>query len=652
MELTTPLSVEASLFFVTGNRVDGDPEGIRERGIVVYGEALVRDVELPQRVRVSNEGSKVRQLEWQGPLEQFQSLLQQPTWDHHPGKLRLVLGLVRRPPLLALPGASLSSAAHDAGHLPPAATGSEVDVYVCSDKDGVADTFVKACGGSDAAVEALDRMSYLTQRDLRRRDVAMLGDVYVARRKSELDQPVRWHTQRDETLLVKRLLITIDEAKVGDSLTINLRAYASDLLVISDALLQWNRGSPPTQILEFNQDIGGAWLRAWDAGGRLVAEDAHALLREISFAVTLQTGSLRVEDKLTATTRRALQGGAAQPHTLDRVTTVSRGATVRSTVSTPDEALWSAARRSAAAAVHHHIPAVFDQDAYFPAGADGRAMAILSLAEKIRASPGATLIDPFFDIEGGTALLVRIANLEVPLTIVTWLDTADSPAAAALQKWLLQAEKERVLPTQLRILQLPGKKQPFHDRVLALHGDGVPTIYSLSNSLSGMAKDFSLVVAKLSDGTAWAVQEEIESIIQRAESEGVWLLPDPTAGAPRVAALAERARRHTYFPGWKALLKLAVEPLEDSDEGWVDAACDAGLMRREPSGAYWQLQDPRAAKLRDRLPEALVRGPAQLGLVLQLMGEVDARGILIDAAAISDVVAKTLGSELSGSCPA
>ena len=191
MELTTPLSVEASLFFVTGNRVDGDPEGIRERGIVVYGEALVRDVELPQRVRVSNEGSKVRRLEWQGPLEQFRSLLQQPTWDHYPGKLRFVLGLVRRPALLELPGASLSSAAHDAGNLPPAATGSEVDVYVCSDKDGVADTFVKACGGSDAAVEALDRVSHLTQRELRGRDVAMLGDVYVARRKSELDQPVR-----------------------------------------------------------------------------------------------------------------------------------------------------------------------------------------------------------------------------------------------------------------------------------------------------------------------------------------------------------------------------------------------------------------------------------------------------------------------------
>jgi hypothetical protein len=126
-------------------------------------------------------------------------------------------------------------------------------------------------------------------------------------------------------------------------------------------------------------------------------------------------------------------------------------------------------------------------------------------------------------------------------------------------------------------------------------------------------------------------------------------LPDPTAAAPGPTAFVERMRRHTYFPGWKALLKLVVEPLDDSDQAWVDADCDTGLMHREPSGAHWQIQDSRAEQLRGRLLEVLVRGPVQLGLVLQLMGEVDARGVQIDAAEISDAVQKALGPELSAS---
>lgn len=644
MEPEKLLTTVASLFFVSARRSESDPPGIRERGVVLYGEALQHDSALARKARIHSEGSKLQRLEWHGPLAEFESMLQQPTWDHPQGKLRLVFGLIRRPPLMSLPTASLSGAAGDAAGLPPAATGSHVDSFVQTNKDTLAEAVVAACG-DDAAVATLNRLRQLTLRDLRGRDVTMFGDVYIARQRSQRDQLVRWHTEPTQNYIVKRLRIDIDDTRAGDFLTINLRTYASDLAVLQDCVFRWERGAQSTQVLEFDQDVGGAWLRAWDANGQLVAEDANALLRELSLSVGFQTGTLRLEDKLTDKTRRAVQGGAAEAETLARVLTVSRGSAVRSTVSTPDEAEWSTTRLSAAAAVHRHLRAVFDQDAYFPAGADGRAMAVLSLAEKIAASEGAIVVDPFFDLEGGAALLARISNPEVRLTVVTWLDTLDSPSAIALKAWLLEAAKERVLPTRLRVIQLPGKKQPFHDRFLALAGDRVPVVYSLSNSLSGMAKDFPLVVARLTEGTAWAVQQDIDALLERAAAEGVHLLPDPTTSADGATAFSDRARRHTYFPGWKALLKFVVDPLDDSDQSWTDAACDAGLMRREPSGVHWNLQDPRSEQLRVGLNQALMRGPAQLGPVLHLMGEVDARGIRIDAEATTTAVEANIGRE-------
>ncbi len=648
-------SIEASIFFVAGIRSGDEPTAIRQRGIVLYGEALLRPGEIPLRANVYSERSKLLRLEWHGPAEAFTSLLQEPFWDHPQGKLRFSLGLARRSPLIALPGASISGAGPQGGTLPTAATGSAIDAFVRIDKGGVANAVVTACGGDKATVAALERLKFLTHRDLRGHDVAMFGDVYVAERRCDGDEPVRWHPIRDAHLLVKQLRIEIDEALASDAVTVNLRVYGSDNVAIHDSVMRWQQGMPRSWTVNLNQDVGSAWLRAWADDGHIVAEDANVLIREIPFAVTMPAESIHLEDKLTAKTRQAVKNRTASTETLDRVSVVSHGTTMRSTVATPHEGAWSSARLSAASQVHRHIRSALDGDAYFEAGADGRAMAILSLADKIASSGGATLVDPYFDIEGGEPLLLRIADLNVPLTVVTWLETVQSAAATALEKWLSQMSVERMLPAQLEVFQLPRKKQPFHDRYLSVGPRDAPTVYQLSNSLSGLAKDYPLLVVRLSAGTAWAVQQNIDEIVAQSQAEGVRLSASPLAPnvspSARAAAASSAAnrsfQRDLFFPGWKALLKLVLDPLDDSDQAWIDAACDVGVMHRHASGVGWQLTGPHEERLRVGLREVLVRGPAQLGLVLHMMGEVDARGVRLDPIDTASLVEKTFGIDVS-----
>jgi hypothetical protein len=412
--------MQASLFFVRGERETDDPASIKERGLVVYGEALTVDDGRAPSSRMYCEGSKLWRLEWSGARTDFESLLRASYWEHPKGEIRFTLGLSQRPPLISLPAASLNSADYDADLLPVAATGSPVHAFICTRKSQLAAAIAAACKEEDIAIKVMERLRDLTGRDLLRRHVGMFGDVYLVERKRDTDdEPVRWHVPNEPDRTVDRIVVEINETAVGNKLTINLRAYGADSIVVDDLVLQWSRGMKTCCEIPINQEVGGAWLRAWDADGRLVAESAHYLLREVQLCCAVSSGAFRLRDKLTEKTERALQGGAASAATLNQLTIVPQETAIRSRVAIPDAEPWSSVRFSAAEAVHQHIPAPAEENAYFHAGSEGRAQAVVELVRRIRSANEAILVDPYFDADGGMALVLRLAGADVPIKILT-----------------------------------------------------------------------------------------------------------------------------------------------------------------------------------------------------------------------------------------
>jgi hypothetical protein len=640
--------MQASLFFVKGERQVGDPASIKERALVVYGEALAGDDSRVPSSRTYCEGSKLYRLEWLGPRSEFESLLRASYWDHPKGEIRFSLGLSQRPPLISLPAASLNSAGYDADLLPVAATGSPVHVFVCTQKSHLAAAVAAACKEEDIAIKVMERLRDLTGRDLLRRHVGMFGDVYLVERKRGTDaEPVRWNVPNDPDGTAGRVVVEINEAAVGDNLMINLRVYGADSIVVDDLVLQWSRGMKPCCEISLNQEVGGVWLRAWDGRGCLVAESAHYLLREVQLSCLVSSGAVRLRDKLTEKTERALQGRAGSAEILNQLAVVPQGTAIRTSVAIPDAEPWSTVRFSAAEAVHQLIPAPAEENAYFRAGPEGRAQAIVELVRRIRGANEAILVDPYFDAEGGMALVHRLAGADVPVTILTWLQDAETPVAL-LRAGIQLANKEKLLPRRLEILQLPGK-QPFHDRFLLLSGDGTLKIDMLSNSLSGLARNHPLVIARLSDEVARSVARDVQKSLADARGRGRRLWPeDPGGTSLQQTDAGPRPESAELFAGWKVVVSIVAKGAVGSDEECISKACEAGLMvLQDAGGIRWQFHGGLAEAVRDGFHRLLVERVSEIGSTLCLMGEAEARGALVDPAGAADTLRTAFGAEAS-----
>jgi hypothetical protein len=551
--------------------------------------------------------------------------------------------------LISLPEASLNSAAHDADLLPVAATGSPVHAFVCTRKSQLSAAIAAACKDEDIAIKVMDRLRDLTGRDVLRRHVGMFGDVYLVERRRDIDdEPVRWHVPSDPDHTFDRIVVEIDETAVGDSLTINLRAYGADSIVVDDLVLRWNRGMGPCCEIPINQEVGGAWLRAWDGDGRLVAESAHYLLREVQLSCVFSSGAVHLRDKLTEKTERAIQGGAASAETLNQLTVVPQETAIRSSVAIPDAEPWSTVRFSAAAAVHQHIPAPAEENAYFHAGSEGRAQAVVELVRRIRGAKEAILVDPYFDADGGMALVLRLAGADVPIKILTWLRDEEK-LVAPLRAGIQLANRENLLPRRLEIFQIPGK-QPFHDRFLLSIGEGTLRVDMLSNSLSGAAKDHPLVIAKLSDEVARDVVRDVQRLLDDARARGNRLWPDDPGGTslPQTDA-GPRPGSTELFAGWKVFVSLVMNAKEaaGSDEECISKACEAGLIARDAGGIRWQFRGTLAESIRDGLHCLLVESVSVIGSALELMGEAEARGALFDPAGAADILRTAFGADAS-----
>jgi hypothetical protein len=208
---------------------------------------------------------------------------------------------------------------------------------------------------------------------------------------------------------------------------------------------------------------------------------------------------------------------------------------------------------------------------HFPQGGHGRARAIQAFVALIE-SRQAFLADPFFDAAGAEALLPRM-HRDSDLTIVTCLPEASD--LESLRRYLRQAAP--FLPLKLkvhRVTRRDSKEQAFHDRYVVLMGDEqVPRGFLLSNSFSGAARQYPLVVAEMSPPTTAAVFDDIVALLSHRSIQSIW----PPPAEPR-------EQGDSFGKLWRFYLERLVPRAGKTHVQWLDAAKAAGWLELDIDG--------------------------------------------------------------------
>lgn len=559
-----PVLVEASLFFLETPRYVTDPAEVKKRARVLYGEARSRPEPLRRSLRTENLDG-IRLLRIVDDVASFREMLTSPEQDHQ--GCRFSFGLVERPSILGLMPTSTQSARHDSLFTPSVVTGGTVTQFVQLRKRELAWELVEACGRQRVEA-ALDRISALTRQDLRHSaSAAMFGDVYVVDDNAVRDRVVDWQPILDDKRRCYGIRVAIAADTVSsDALDINVRIYGADDAPLLDRLLRWERGMSNTFDISCNQAVGGAWLRAWRAG-ELIAEFAFPLLQSILGMINVSSGSIWLEDKLTSKTAKAVEGGQSNESIVRRVASVAHHSPMQIKIGPVGDAPWRQARLDAADDLFSVVRPTHEADTYFPKGAEGRVSAVDYLRKTISSSAHTLIVDPFFDEEAARALLPRIEHREAKLDILTWLDDATVSRFVAA---LCDLDRRSLLPTNLTIRRLAGAKQTFHDRNVVFLESGAkrPTVLSMTNSLSGWAKDFSLSIHRPTPYAAASRLNEIQQDWVSAEPHVLW----PPHRPPKKPLLLD------LFPRWEEFLEWFLPRAKRTEEEWLQAAATAGWL--------------------------------------------------------------------------
>lgn len=661
--------IELSLFYVeTAPEGSGAPE-ISSTATVLYGEGRRVARARQATARLRNLGDRLRVLQLVDDHEVVLAHLTDPFWDYNllrdgSKRMRLLTGLLARPPILGLPRTAPDPTSSPGDHV------GSLEQYICADKRALLERLLtgkpKEAQPRAWLSEMLDRLGRLVERDFRDKHAHLLGDVLILSDEERGSAPVSWEvvaTGDGEQGGAERLRIHIKPSCVpADELYINARIFGTDSAPISDVLCTWKRGDPTQIDVPCNQPVGEAHLRAW-AKGSLLWEQRYPLVLEVSFRMNLIGGTVHLKDKLSDLVDRAHQGGNAHAKTVDAATKIQQIHGERSTVSGEKRSPWRANELGAKHAIFDLVRPGGEEAYHYQRGGEGRAQAVLRLAGEIAKSSRAWLVDPFFDQEGASALLPRIGNQDVQLIIYTSLPN-DKGSLSRLQQYLAQA-RAVLLPLQLTVYRLTKSDggQPFHDRFLILERSGDrPIGYMLSNSLSGAAKDYPLVITELPPPAVGAVLDDMDDLAsgahtrnkQRVNVDRLWPLAQP---APqRLSAGAT-----SWFPGWRFYLARCLPRRGRWQATWAQEAISAGVFRPDSDGdprwhqprektfrlleqlLPWPLRTSRLRRIRgswargssSQLPGAWLRSSQRVAGVLAI-GELAARGVEIEAEEVAE----------------
>lgn len=635
--------VDVALFYVTVPKLETDPDTVRARCEVIYGEGAVAAQTETPRLRTEKLGDGLRVLHMSNRMKDLADILKAEAFDHRDE--RFTFGLLRRPPVAGLamprPSGVLDAPVDDAYRFVQ---------FIRIDKLGLLQR-VSSKPQADESARAFidDLLNALATHvgcELRGDNLQWLGDIVVAER---VKSPVRWTSIASSDGTAPRALDVHVAPDTQATVHAQLRITGTDGMCICDRLLQWPFGETGTQSVVLSQEISGVFLRVW-LNSELILEEQRAILRGFMGTVEMAGTSWTIQDRLTRKLALAVQGGAADGALLTS-TQKGRSTALSTKVGSqlPPEP-WTGLNRTPQVVAEYVRPRAPDY-AYFPKGAAGRAEAILHFAGLVSKAEQAYLVDPWFDETGAEALLPRVSG-DVRFTVVTNLPSAQHAAHRTALGAFLQSAAVMGLPENLQILCVSGSRpevQVFHDRFLLLKkpADGWRG-FVLTNSFSGLATDYSLFVVEAEAGTTALLLAELEGLLDAVKGRGerVWPPTAAQAGSPN------HGRDRGEFPNWRTLLRILVRRWRGTDRAWLLAAQKRGFLILREDGMKWLMgPEARLATLRlllgrraaERHPQDpwLRRGLGRqarkkqarlpLGNATLMLGELAARGFDADA---------------------
>jgi hypothetical protein len=613
-----PAYVDLSLFYF----VKGDD------GFVLWGEGLVT-AERPagQTMWSTNLGQGLRVLRVANDLEVAAGVLEAPSFAYrYQGTTTLHLGLKRRPPVVELPPDAVGASSYKVVHQFVRQTKSLALGAVSEGQPALPRDELEPILGRAHAVIGLD---------LRGRDSHRVGDVTLYEAGAEA--PVEVEGVRTPGI-PQGLRVSIAPHSRQAPLAVNVRFTGSDDAIVDDVLLTWKPGTDPTLFVPVNQRFGRAQVRVWRDGHLIWALDLGGVF-EVNFNVQLVGGRMQLDDRLTQLLERAIQAGNAPAAALPATRQVTLTSGTTSVVGSNLREPWRQAYLCGRAEVFAIAPPPPRPEEYFPQGGGGRAAAIMSFIGLIKTGRS-FLVDPFFDAVGAADLLPRISG-DVDLTVITSLPDDGQHLVEGLHAYLKAAQGYLPFGIKIRrVVRSDSSEQAFHDRYLIVMGrEAPPRGFVLSNSFSGLARKYPIVVAEMTTGTTGAVLQDIETLLESKTISSLWPLPGPGP------------HRHDPFGrGWRWYLSRLVPRAGRENGTWVAVAAANRWLSVDIEGNP-QWLSPRKSEIVDRLlPRrrrisrwGCVHRPRQwgrrtsadLGFRVAALGERVSRGLEVEAADVA-----------------
>ena len=343
--------------------------------------------------------------------------------------------------------------------------------------------------------------------------------------------------------------------------------YSGNDEVIYDQIKQWNKGEKP---LEFgsNQTISSVEVRVWEGNsGKLIYWDHKYLIRELNMNMALLSNRI----KIISPWIQHLEKKGVKPERTKSLEEIQHFSIERLIIGGYQKDPWVPSSRRA----REEISALFPEEGkglWISKDPEGEVDAFLKVRNLFDQGDvqRVMIVDPFFGVKAESnaigQLLCGIQHTGLELCVITSLillkqkgKTYDS--AKKLKE--LCRENYKVIYRNLRILNITkGNEQAFHDRYLLIWQANRPTseVFLLSNSFSGMARKFPLVVVPVPPDVAKQIENYVRNSIEKAKNEGNYeILWD--AEERNNIMKAEREKRTPLsgpfglplFQGWKTI---------------------------------------------------------------------------------------------------
>lgn len=169
------------------------------------------------------------------------------------------------------------------------------------------------------------------------------------------------------------------------------------------------------------------------------------------------------------------------------------------------------------------------------------------------------LIDPYFDAEAVSKFLGLANYNDLTYEVITDIGLEESKGNEITEACI---KIKAILPGSVNIYGLArvngGSEQIFHDRFMILLGEGqTPSVYMLSNSISGVAKRFPSVVIPVPNDVG---NELVEYYLQLTSGKGKYDIPEvnvttlwPVEISKKDNEQDNQKEKNSQFPGFQYL---------------------------------------------------------------------------------------------------